>query len=68
MHDWPARVTKTAVAYFIAQRRERSVNQEWVTWGNRVILSHRMRKEVLNLFHDGHLLMTRMKILALSCV
>lgn len=49
--------------YFL-RRQELSVENECLTWGNRVIVPQSLREELLLLLHDGHPGIVRMKLRA----
>ncbi|XP_040072060.1 uncharacterized protein K02A2.6-like [Ixodes scapularis] len=65
---WPTRVTDSELSPYFVRRHELSVDQQCVTWGNRVIVPRRLRKQVLALMHEGHPGVTRIKMLARSYV
>ena len=64
---WPARYPSEMQAFW-RRRDELSIEQDCLTWGNRVIVPKSLQPDVLSLLHDGHPGMTRMKMLARSYV
>lgn len=66
---WPSHVSADTLAspYFI-RRSELSVDQDCVTWGNRVIVPVALRKKMLSMLHEGHPGITPMKMLSRSHV
>lgn len=64
---WPARCPSEMQAFW-RRRDELSIEQDCLTWGNRVIVPKSLQPDVLSLLHDGHPGMTRMKMLARSYV
>ena len=67
MNGWPNEPEDKFKFYF--KRREKlSVTDGILTWGNRVIVPQRNRAKVLQILHDTHIGISRMKSLARSYV
>lgn len=64
---WPNQVDKELEPYF-KHRNELSIDQDCILWGNRVIIPCKLRQEILNLLHEEHPGITKMKMLARSYV
>ncbi|XP_064459074.1 uncharacterized protein K02A2.6-like [Ornithodoros turicata] len=68
LNGWPAHVSEETLAPYFLRRNELSVDQDCVTWGNRVVVPESLRSEVLQLLHENHPGITRMKTLSRSHV
>lgn len=51
---------------YFSRRSELSIDENCLTWGNRVVIPERLRNHVLSLLHDQHPGVVRMKALARS--
>ena len=60
---WPATVSDEVKPYF-HKRHELSVHQDCLLWGTRVLVPAKLRPQVLQALHDGHLGIVKMKNMA----
>ncbi|XP_064461149.1 uncharacterized protein K02A2.6-like isoform X4 [Ornithodoros turicata] len=68
LNGWPAKSSDDNMAPFFVRKDELSVDCGCVTWGNRVVIPKALQAEVLQLLHEGHPGVTRMKMLSRSHV
>lgn len=66
-HGWPKAVSEELKPFWV-RRLELSVDNGCVIWTNRVVVPESLQKDVLQLLHEQHLGITRMKALARSIV
>ncbi|XP_054257479.1 uncharacterized protein K02A2.6-like [Macrosteles quadrilineatus] len=66
-HGWRDSQDSELVAYF-RRRDELSVENQCVLWGSRVVVPEKLRSAVIQLLHDQHPGINRMKMLARSFV
>ncbi|XP_054259349.1 uncharacterized protein K02A2.6-like [Macrosteles quadrilineatus] len=66
-HGWRDSKDSELVAYF-RRRDEFSVENQCVLWGSRVVVPEKLRSAVIQLLHDQHPGINRMKMLARSFV
>ena len=57
---WPATVSDEVKPYF-HKRHELSVHQDCLLWGTRVLVPAKLRPQVLQALHGGHLGIVKMK-------
>ncbi|GFN87707.1 hypothetical protein PoB_001421300 [Plakobranchus ocellatus] len=62
---WPQNVIQ-ALQPFYTRRHELTVQQNCLLWGYRLLVPQKLHKQILNMLHDGHLGIVRMKNLARS--
>ena len=67
LYGWPSSVGEEFQP-FLKKKLELSVEDKCLLWGNRVVVPPVGREKVLQLLHDGHPGITRMKALARSVV
>ena len=67
LYGWPSSVGEEFQPYF-KKKLELSVEDKCLLWGNRIVVPPAGREEVLQLLHDGHPGITKMKALARSVV
>ena len=67
MRGWGDNDDSDLQPYF-RRRTELTVHQGCLLWGIRVVIPETLRKDVLNLIHDGHLGVVKMKAMARSHV
>lgn len=67
LHGWKE-VTDPELAVYIRKKDELSVDQNCLLWGARVIMPQKLRASVLQMLHEKHPGITRMKRLARSYV
>ncbi|KAK3781052.1 hypothetical protein RRG08_046355 [Elysia crispata] len=60
---WPATVSDEVKPYF-HKRHELCVHQDCLLWGTRVLVPAKLRPQVLQALHDGHLGIVKMKNMA----
>lgn len=65
---WPARDPGGVYSAYFTRRHELSVSDGCLLWGSRVVIPEGCRGSVLDMLHDTHLGMTRMKATARSYV
>ncbi|CAB4004600.1 PREDICTED: uncharacterized protein K02A2.6-like, partial [Paramuricea clavata] len=53
---------------FYSRRNELTMHQGCITWGSRVVIPTKLRSEVLQVLHESHVCVVRMKALARSYV
>ena len=68
LHGWPMAVDEEALKPYFARREELSVHAGCLLWGTRVVIPPQGREEVLNILHQSHPGIVRMKSLARSYV
>ncbi len=69
LQGWPEQdIPREEFQPFIWRKRELSVEDGCVLWGNRVVISQKVRDDVLRMLHVAHPGITRMKRLARSYV
>ena len=68
LQGWPAEVKEEALKPYFIRREELSVHAGCLLWGARVIVPPQGREEVLNILHDTHPGIVKMKSLARSYV
>ena len=68
LYGWPLSVEEEALKPYFARREELSVHAGCLLWGSRVVIPPQGREEVLNVLHESHPGMVRMKSLARSYV
>ncbi|KAL9982685.1 hypothetical protein ACROYT_G004758 [Oculina patagonica] len=68
LHGWPMVVEEEALKPYFARREELSVHAGCLLWGSRVVIPPQGREEVLNILHESHPGIVRMKSLARSYV
>lgn len=68
MTGWPSETLQEHFKPFTSRKNELSVHEGCVLWGSRVVIPHKCEQQVLELLHDTHPGMTRMKSLARSYV
>jgi len=64
---WPQKSPDGLIQYFV-RRNEISCDNDCVYWGLRVVIPSKLRKQVLEELHVGHMGMVKMKALARSHV
>lgn len=67
MHGWPKVVNKELEPYFL-RRYELSLDMNCLLWNNRVVIPSSLRKSVLDLLHEEHPGINKMKMLARGIV
>ena len=68
LQGWPSEVDEEALKPYFIRREELSVHAGCLLWGARVIVPPQGREEVLNLLHNTHPRIVKMKSLARSYV
>ena len=68
LHGWPMAVNEEALKPYFARREELSVHAGCLLWGSRVVIPPQGREEVLNILHETHSGVVKMKSLARSYV
>ena len=68
LQGWPSEVEEEAIKPYFISREELSVHAGCLLWGARVIVPPQGREEVLNILHDTHPEIVKMKSLARSYV
>ncbi|KFD49780.1 hypothetical protein M513_09375 [Trichuris suis] len=68
LRGWPATKQADVFQSFIQRKSEISVHRNCLLWGNRVIIPEKAKTKVLELLHEAHPGMVRMKTLARSYV
>ena len=68
LQGWPLEVEEEALKPYFIRREELSVHAGCLLWGARVIVPPQGREEVLNILHDTHPGIVKMKSLARSYV
>ena len=68
LQGWPSEVEEQALKPYFIRREQLSVHSGCLLWGARVIVPPQGREEVLNILHDTHLGIVKMKSLARSYV
>ena len=68
LHGWPTVVPDTKLQAYVARKDELSVHAGCLMWGGRVIVPPQGRDEVMNIIHDNHPGIVRMKSIARSYV
>jgi len=68
LQGWPVAVEEETLKPYFIRREELSVHAGCLLWGSRVIIPPQGREEVLNILHDSHPGMVKMKSLARSYV
>ena len=68
LHGWPTAVEEEALKPYLARREELSVHAGCLLWGSRVVIPPQGREEVLNILHECHPGIVKMKSLARSYV
>lgn len=63
-HGWPERFTEPNLQPYFIRRTELTVENGCLLWGNRVIIPMSLRPSLLELFHEEHPGICRMKALA----
>ena len=63
MKGWP-NSHDTELNPFYTRRNELSLHDGCLTWGLRVVIPSKLREQVLNELHEGHLGVVKMKTLA----
>ena len=66
LRGWPEKVEQPSLKPYFPRQTELSLENQIVLWGNRVIIPYDLRTQVLELLHDQHIGMVRMKLLAHS--
>ena len=66
LRGWPEKVEQPSLKPYFSRQTELSLENQIVLWGNRVIIPYDLRTQVLELLHDQHIGMVRMKLLARS--
>lgn len=66
-HGWPKVVDKELEPYFI-RRYELSLDMNCLLWNNRVVIPSSLRRSVLDLLHEEHPGINKMKMLARGIV
>ena len=64
---WPEEVPEALKPYW-NRRLELTTEGDCVLWGIRVIVPHKLRQDILNMLHEGHVGIVRMKSVARSYV
>lgn len=65
---WPASLDNAELMPYFRRRTELSLEGNCLVWGSRIVIPAKLRDEVLQLLHDGHAGVVRMKMLARSFV
>ena len=68
LYGWPLSVEEEALKPYFVRREELSVHAGCLLWGSRVVIPPQGREEVLNVLHESHPGIVRMKSLARSYV
>ena len=68
LYGWPLTVEEETLKPYFARREELSVHAGCLLWGSRVVIPPQGREEVLNVLHESHPGIVRMKSLARSYV
>lgn len=68
LYGWPFTIEEEALKPYFARREELSVHAGCLLWGSRVVIPPQGREEVLNVLHESHPGIVRMKSLARSYV
>ena len=68
LHGRPMAVDEEALKPYFPRREELSVHAGFLLWGSRVVIPPEGREEVLNILHESHPGIARMKSLARSYV
>lgn len=68
LHGWPLTVEEEALKPYFARREDLSVHAGCLLWGSRVVITSQGREDVLNVLHESHLGIVRMKSPARSYV
>lgn len=64
---WPMKFLDPVKPYF-SRRDEFSIEEGCVLWGVRVIVPKKLQSEVLNMLHEGHVGIVKMKMIGCSYV
>ena len=64
---WPVKVSDTLKPYF-TRRDELSIEEGCILWGIRVIVPKKLQSSVLDLLHEGHVGIVKMKMIARSYI
>jgi len=64
----PAGDTIPGMAAYVSRRNELSIHDGCLLWSSRVIIPEELRRRVLDLIHEGHVGMVKMKAIARSYV
>ena len=67
-HGWPEHVDDLDLKPYFPRRCELSLHNGCLLWGSRVVIPPRGREEILQLLHESHLGISRMKSLARNYV
>ena len=67
-HGWPEHVDDLDLKPYFPRRCELSLHDGCLLWGSRVVIPPREREEILQLLHESHLGISRMKSLARNYV
>ena len=68
LHGWPSVVEDNTLKPYLTRRNELSVHAGCLLWGSRIIIPPQGREEVMNVLHETHPGINRMKGLARSHV
>ena len=67
-HGWPELVDDVDLKPYFARRSELSLHDGCLLWGSRVVIPPRGREEILQVLHESHIGISRMKSLARNYV
>lgn len=67
-NGWPSRVKNFNPKPYFSRKNELSLENDCLLWGQKVVIPYQLRNEVLQLLHDQHIGVMRMKMLARSTV
>ncbi|RUS85038.1 hypothetical protein EGW08_007222 [Elysia chlorotica] len=66
-NGWPE-TTSEALRPYSSRKRELSLDKDCILWGTRIIIPEKLRKPILELLHEEHIGISKMKALARSYV
>ncbi|KAK9701293.1 Integrase zinc binding domain [Popillia japonica] len=61
---WTSKNSDEALKPYFPKRSELSVENDCLFWGNRIVVPYDLRNDILELMHDQHIGVVRMKLLA----
>ncbi|KAK6171969.1 hypothetical protein SNE40_018385 [Patella caerulea] len=67
-YGWPTEKFNQELNAFYTRRHELTVHQECLMWGLRVVIPAKLRQDVLDQVHEGHVGVVKMKMLARSYI
>ena len=64
LRGWPERMNQQPLLPYFHKRHELALENQCIYWGNRIIIPYDLRSNVIELLHDQHIGIVRMKMLA----